>query len=100
MLENAKAGVTSISTLGLSAANKNILMLYEHLSAGTSKPLYKFLQLIGKLPERKPNVRHFIYLRYDAPKNLIPESVNNGDDFYKILGFKYWYDGSARYGLP
>lgn len=98
MFENAKAGVTSISTLGLSAANKNILMLYEHLSAGTSKPLYKFLELIGKLPERKPNVRHFIYLRYDAPKILIPESVNNGDDFYKILGFKYWYDGSPYIG--
>jgi hypothetical protein len=43
-------------------------------------------------------VRHFIYLRYDAPKILIPESVNNGDDFYKILGFKYWYDGSPYIG--
>lgn len=95
--EYASYGVTSAVNMGLTNANKNILSLYEHLSAERSKPLYKFLELIGKLPKRKPSQRIFLYLRKEND-NLLPEKPQSDDDFYKIIGIKFWYDGSPYAG--
>ncbi|MFN8345266.1 MAG: amidohydrolase [Spirosomataceae bacterium] len=95
--EYASYGVTSAVNMGLTNANKNILSLYEHLAAEKSKPLYKFLALMGKLPKRRPSQRLFLYLRKENDE-LLPESPDNGDDFYKIMGIKFWYDGSPYAG--
>lgn len=93
----ARMGNTSIAALGLTSPDRNSLVLYEHLSAETANPLYKIFQWIGKLPQRIPLVRHFVYIRHDAA-HLLPESPDNGDDFYKIVGIKHWYDGSPYTG--
>jgi len=45
----------------------------------------------------KPFIRQFIYLTENELKYL-PDSPVNGDDFYKILGIKIWYDGSPYTG--
>jgi predicted amidohydrolase YtcJ len=97
MLDNAKRGITSTVTMGLTTSNKNILTLYEHLSAQKPKALYNLLRLIGKLPDRKPTLRHFVYLR-NGDTDLLPENKDNGDDFFKIMGVKMWYDGSPYIG--
>jgi predicted amidohydrolase YtcJ len=95
--EYAALGVTSVVNMGLVNANKNILNLYEHLAAQHPKPLFNLLQLIGKLPKRKPTPRIFIYLSKDNA-DLLPVSAHNGDDFYKTMGVKLWYDGSPYAG--
>jgi predicted amidohydrolase YtcJ len=97
MLDNAKNGVTSTVTMGLLAVKKNILMLYEHLSAEKPKPFTNFLAAIGKLPARQPNLRHFIYLKHQDT-TFLPQKIANGDDFFKIMGVKCWYDGSPYIG--
>jgi predicted amidohydrolase YtcJ len=97
MLYNAKRGVTSTVTMGLTTSNKNILTLYQDLSSEKPKALHNLLRLFGKLPERHPNLRHFVYLRKDGV-DLLPENVDNGDDFFKIMGVKLWYDGSPYIG--
>ncbi|MEM8892080.1 MAG: amidohydrolase family protein, partial [Bacteroidota bacterium] len=59
--------------------------------------LNQVLVKFGILPERKAGVRHFAYIRKDAI-NLLPDSPDNGDDFFKVLGVKFWYDGSPYTG--
>lgn len=97
MTEYAQFGVTSVVNMGLSNTNNNILSFYKHISAEHPSFLGNALQLMGKLPERKANQRIFLYLRkeYDA---FLPETVENGDDFFKIIGIKMWYDGSPYVG--
>ena len=95
--EYAENGMTTIAALGLSAPDKNSLLLYEHLCGEKSKPLFNMLEWIGKMPKRKPHVRHFVFIRHDAA-HLLPDSPQNGDDFYKIIGIKHWYDGSPYTG--
>ena len=51
----------------------------------------RFLFQLGLLPERKPTVRHFVFIRSDASE-IIPKSVDNGDDFFKMVGIKFWYE--------
>jgi predicted amidohydrolase YtcJ len=97
MQRNASKGITSIITMGVLTANKQMLMLYEHLSAEKPKPLTNLFQFMGKLPKRVPITRHFLYLR-EADHDLLPKSVQNGDDFFKIMGIKLWYDGSPYSG--
>jgi predicted amidohydrolase YtcJ len=97
MQDNAKRGITSMVTMGLTTSNKNILALYEHLSAEKPKVFYNLLRLIGKLPDRKPTLRHFVYLR-NGDTDLLPQNKDNGDDFFKIIGVKMWYDGSPYIG--
>lgn len=97
MQRNASHGITSIITMGVLTADKKMLLLYNHLSGRNAKPLNNFLQVIGKLPKRVPNNRHFMYLR-EADNTLLPENVDNGDDFCKIMGIKMWYDGSPYSG--
>jgi predicted amidohydrolase YtcJ len=67
------------------------------LSAESSKPLLNALQLIGKLPKRQANSRIFLYLRREFD-SFLPEKAENGDDFFKIMGIKLWYDGSPYSG--
>ncbi len=90
-------GITSISTMGLFGKDGKSLLMFEHLSTNHQKFLHKFLEFIGMLPEKKPTVRHFAYL-LDEAQELLPETVNNGDDFFKIMGIKLWYDGSPYTG--
>ncbi|MDP5121764.1 MAG: amidohydrolase [Spirosomaceae bacterium] len=95
--QNAKLGITSNVIMGMSATSPPILSLYEHLCSEKSKPFFKLLQLIGKLPERKPNSRLFLYLKKDFDQ-FLPEKIENGNDFFKIMGIKLWYDGSPYSG--
>ena len=49
------------------------------------------------MPDRKPTVRNFVFVRDDAD-HLLPFSPDNGDDFFKMTGVKFWYDGSPYTG--
>lgn len=93
----AKAGNTTIVTTGLTTFKKNIIKLCEHFSGEKPTLFGQALATINMFPDRKPTVRHFVYVRHDA-QNLLPESPQNGDDFFKIVGVKYWYDGSPLAG--
>lgn len=88
-------GITSITTMGL--VNGKALIMYEYLSTGSPKLLHRILGAAGMLPERKPTVRHFMYLLPSMP-GLFPKTVENGDDFFRISGMKIWYDGSPYTG--
>ncbi len=88
-------GITSITTMGL--ANSKAFILYEHLSTHHPKFKHNVLDMIGMLPDRKPTVRHFVYLMHTTP-SLFPAKVENGDDFFKVCGVKLWYDGSPYTG--
>ncbi len=93
----SKNGITSITTMGMFAKDSKPFMLYEYLSTQHPRLLPQILDVLGILPEKKPTVRHFVYIKHDTPF-LFPESVNNGDDFFKVLGVKLWYDGSPYTG--
>ncbi|PKN72263.1 MAG: hypothetical protein CVU52_07970, partial [Deltaproteobacteria bacterium HGW-Deltaproteobacteria-10] len=88
-------GITSITTLGL--ANSKAFILYEHLSTHQPKLISQALDMVGMLPDRKPTLRHFIYLMHTTP-DLFPDKVENGDDFFRVCGVKLWYDGSPYTG--
>ncbi|MDD5169082.1 MAG: amidohydrolase [Syntrophales bacterium] len=90
-------GITSITTMGLVATDRKPLLLYEHLSTHHPKFIHNALALFGILPDRKPTVRHFLYIKHDTPF-LFPDTVENGDDFFKVCGVKLWYDGSPYTG--
>ena len=93
----AANGNTSITSMGITTDDPNVIRLYKHLSAEKTPFINKILQKFRLLPRRKPAIRNFIFIRSDA-KNLLPKSVNNGDDSFKILGVKFWYDGSPYTG--
>ncbi len=98
MEKYASQGITSMVTMGLTTANSNIMMLYRHLSAEHTTFLSNALEMAGKLPERRAPLRHFIYLR-DRDEALLPSSpAHAGDDYFKIVGIKTWYDGSPYVG--
>jgi predicted amidohydrolase YtcJ len=88
-------GITSITTLGL--MNGKALILYEYLSTAHPKLISRALDAAGLLPQRKPTMRHFMYLLHSMP-DLFPKAIENGDDFFKICGMKIWYDGSPYTG--
>lgn len=95
--EYAAHGITSIATAGLFARDSKPLLLLEHLSTAHPGLKHRALELVGLLPERRPTVRNFVYVKADTPF-LLPESVDNGDDFFKVVGVKLWYDGSPYTG--
>lgn len=97
MADYGQYGVTSVVNMGFSNTNKNVLELYKYIAAEHSTVLQNALHLIGKLPQRKPNQRVFMYLRKEYD-DFLPENVENGDDFFKIIGIKMWYDGSPYVG--
>lgn len=88
-------GITSLTTMGL--ANIKAFILYEHLSTHHPKLIHNVLAAFGMLPDRKPTVRHFVYLTPET-SSLLPEKVERGDDFFKVSGVKLWYDGSPYTG--
>lgn len=91
--EYARNGISTIATLGLFAKDSKPFLLLEHLSTNSPGILNHALGFFGVLPERKPTVRHFVYLQPDSDF-LLPDSLENGDDFFRIIGMKLWYDGS------
>tara|TARA_B100000446_G_scaffold61867_1_gene58313 strand:- start:4909 stop:6543 length:1635 start_codon:yes stop_codon:yes gene_type:complete len=91
------SGVTTISTLGLMDNDGKLMYLYDHLSSEKKSLDHSLLEFIGVLPKKKPTVRHFVYVT-DEGQHLLPDSVDNGDDFFKVLGVKFWYDGSGSTG--
>ena len=93
----AAHGNTSITSMGITTDDPNVIRLYEHLSSETSSFFNWVLEKFGLLPKRKPTVRNFVFVRDDAD-HLLPESSNNGDDFFKMMGVKFWYDGSPYTG--
>ncbi|MEL6255417.1 MAG: amidohydrolase family protein [Bacteroidota bacterium] len=97
MDQYAANGNTSIATLGMSTSDPNAFRLYQHLSSEKPSLLNQLLVKFDILPARKAGVRHFAYIRKDAI-NLLPDSPDNGDDFFKVLGVKFWYDGSPYTG--
>ena len=97
MKEYAKSGYTSITSMGITTSDQKVIQLYQHISSKNSTFLNHLLALIGILPKRKHTVRNFVFVRYDA-QHLLPSSITNGDDFFKIMGIKFWYDGSPYTG--
>ncbi|MBC8312418.1 MAG: amidohydrolase [Candidatus Marinimicrobia bacterium] len=93
----ASNGNTSITAMGITTDDPNVIRLYNYLSSENSTFFNNFLSIINVLPKRKPTVRHYVYIRNDA-LNLVPDSIENGDDFFKIVGIKFWYDGSPYSG--
>ena len=93
----AKSGYTSITSMGITTSDKKVIQLYKHISSKTSTITNHILSLLDILPKRENTVRNFIFLRYDAA-HLFPTSSANGDDFFKIMGVKLWYDGSPYTG--
>ncbi len=93
----SQSGFTSIATAGLYSAESRLLLLYEHLSTGHPRLKHRLLEVFGLLPRREPAVRHFVYIKDDTP-HLLPAAVENGDDFFKVIGVKLWYDGSPYTG--
>jgi hypothetical protein len=95
--EYAANGNTCITSMGITTNDPNVIRLYQHLSSEQTSLLNKVLQRLGLLPRRKPTVRNFVFVRDDADY-LLPFSPNNGDDFFKMAGVKFWYDGSPYTG--
>ena len=93
----ARQGNTSIVAMGISTPETRAVDLFKFLSARHPSFITNALSRLGILPKRKPAVRHFMYVRYNHPHHL-PSSVDNGDDHFKILGVKYWYDGAPYTG--
>jgi predicted amidohydrolase YtcJ len=95
--EYAANGNTSITSMGITTNDPNVIRLYQHLSSEQSSLLNKFFQRLGLLPDRKPTVRNFVFVRDDAD-HLLAFSPKNGDDYFNISGVKFWYDGSPYTG--
>ncbi|MCK5520747.1 MAG: amidohydrolase family protein, partial [Candidatus Marinimicrobia bacterium] len=92
-----KNGYTSITTMGVLAKDSKPFMLYEYLSSHHPKLSHRMLDVAGMLPDKRNTLRHFVYIQHNTPF-LFPKSVDNGDDFFKVLGLKMWYDGSPYTG--
>ena len=91
-----KNGNTTVTTMGMTTDNPQVLRLYQHLS-GKATFTNQLFSKLGFLPERQPAVRHFVFIRQDMDV-ILPNSVENGDDFFKVVGVKLWYDGSPYTG--
>lgn len=97
MKEYARKGNTTVVSAGLASDKKILLRLQEHLSSGKPEFLNQILTLAGVFPKRSALPRHFLYMRHEM-KNLMPARLENGDDFFRIIGIKIWYDGSPYTG--
>jgi len=95
--EYAANGNTCITSMGITTNDPDVIRLYQHLSSQQTSLFNKILQRLGLLPERKPTVRNFVFVRDDAD-HLLPFSPENGDDYFKMAGVKFWYDGSPYTG--
>jgi len=95
--EYAANGNTCITSMGITTNDPDVIRLYQHLSSQQTSLYNKVLQRLGLLPDRKPTVRNFVFVRDDAD-HLLPFSPKSGDDFFNIAGVKFWYDGSPYTG--
>ena len=95
--EYASNGNTCITSMGITTSDPDVIRLYKYLSSQKTSLFNKVLQILGLLPDRRPTVRNFVFIRDDAD-HLLPESSSNGDDFFKLMGVKFWYDGSPYTG--
>jgi len=95
--EYAANGNTCVTSMGITTNDPDVIRLYQHLSSQETSLFNTILQRLGLLPDRKPTVRNFVFVRDDAD-HLLPFSPNNGDDFFKMAGVKFWYDGSPYTG--
>ncbi len=93
----ADHGITSIGTAGVFGENDRSLMLMRWLSAEEPGMFLNLLGFFGILPERKPTVRNFVYLKADSPFD-IPSEPQRDDPSFQIIGIKLWYDGSPYTG--
>lgn len=93
----AAHGNTTVATAGLSSDQGILVRLMEHLSADRPTLVGQALAAIGMFPDREPLPRHFLYVRPEMPQ-FIPDSPDNGDDAFGVLGIKLWYDGSPYTG--
>lgn len=93
----AANGNTTVVTAGLSSDDKSLVLLLEHLSAENAPLAGQALSRAGIFPDREPMPRQYLYLRPEMT-DLLPDSPDNGDDAFKILGVKLWYDGSPYSG--
>lgn len=93
----AAQGNTTIVAMGFSSPEQRALDFFRYLSADHPGFISLALSKFGILPQRKPAVRHYVYVRYNHVHQL-PPSVDNGDDHFKILGVKFWYDGAPYTG--
>ncbi len=96
-LEYAQNGNTTLVSAGLTITDAKPLILLRHLSDRRPTLLGNLLAALGKLPQRHPTPRHFIYLRHDMA-HLRPEARHAPNDFFDIIGVKHWYDGSPYIG--
>jgi predicted amidohydrolase YtcJ len=92
----AKNGNTTIVSAGITINDAKPLRLYEFLATENPKFINQLLAAVGILPKRVPYPRHFIYIRQDKDFLLPKKPIDN--DFYSILGVKFWYDGSPYTG--
>ena len=97
LYEYAANGNTCITSMGITTNDPDVIRLYQHLSSQQTSLFNNILQRLGLLPDRKPTVRNFVFVRDDAD-HLLPFSPNNGDDYFKMVGVKFWYDGSPYTG--
>jgi predicted amidohydrolase YtcJ len=97
MRDYAVYGNTTVVSAGLTSDKKILVRLQEHLSSENPKILNQLLTAVGLFPRRSALPRHFVYMRYEM-EDLIPASPDNGDDFFKVIGIKIWYDGSPYTG--
>ncbi|MCL6416741.1 amidohydrolase [Aestuariirhabdus sp. Z084] len=72
-----ESGITSVASLGF-----NVPPLLARYAASD---------------QFQARIRQFVYLRQEEI-DMLPDSPDNGDDFYRILGIKLWHDGSPYTG--
>lgn len=64
-------------------------------SLGFNAPTW--LARYAALENFNPQIRQFYYLKTDE-LGMLPDNVDNGDDFFAVLGIKLWHDGSPYTG--
>ncbi len=97
MRDYAANGNTTVVSAGWSNDEKILMLLNQHLASDTPTLAGQALARFGVFPGREPLPRHFVYLRPEMT-DLLPDSPQNGDDSFKVLGVKLWYDGSPYSG--
>lgn len=97
MRQYAANGNTTVVSAGLTSDQKVMFWLEQNLSAEQPILLGQLLNRVGLFPSREPFPRHYIYVRPEMTE-LLPDNPDNGDDSFRVLGVKLWYDGSPYVG--
>jgi predicted amidohydrolase YtcJ len=94
----AANGNTTVVSAGLSSDQGILFRLQQYLAEEHPDPYGKALTAIRMFPERTALPRHFLYIRPEMAEQFLPASPDNGDDFFRVVGVKLWYDGSPYTG--